>query len=271
MRIGVDLGGTNIVAGLVDGESLIKKVKVPGPAKGTQDEVVDAIASLIEQLISDEVESIGVGVPSVVDTKNGIVYNVANIPSWVKVPLKDILEARFGKPVGINNDSNCYTLGESRFGHGKGLADMVCVTLGTGVGSGIIIDGKLYEGRNAGAGEVGCLSYLDKDYESYCSTPFFVAHNTTGAELSAKAEAGDAEAIALWNEFGGHLGELAKAILFAYDPEAIIFGGGIAAGYPHFEAALRERITTFPYETAKDVKIFFSTDGDMALYGASAL
>lgn len=271
MRIGVDLGGTNIVAGLVDGDSLVKKVKVACPAKGTQDEVIDAIASLIEQLINEDVESIGVGVPSVVDTKKGIVYNVANIPSWVKVDLKDILEARFGKPVNVNNDSNCYTLGESRFGHGQGYKDMVCVTLGTGVGSGIIIDGKLYEGRNAGAGEVGCLSYLDKDYESYCSTPFFVAHNTSGAELSAKAQAGDAEAIALWNEFGQHLGELAKAILFAYDPEAIIFGGGIAAGYPHFEAALRERIQTFPYETGKDVKIFFSTDGDMALYGASAL
>ena len=271
MRIGVDLGGTNIVAGLVDGDSLVKKVKVACPAKGTEGEVIDAIASLIDQLMTEDVESIGVGVPSVVDTKKGIVYNVANIPSWVKVDLKDILEARFGKPVNVNNDSNCYTLGESRFGHGQGYKDMVCVTLGTGVGSGIIIDGKLYEGRNAGAGEVGCLSYLDKDYESYCSTPFFVAHNTSGAELSAKAQAGDAEAIALWNEFGQHLGELAKAILFAYDPEAIIFGGGIAAGYPHFEAALRERIQTFPYETGKDVKIFFSTDGDMALYGASAL
>ena len=271
MRIGVDLGGTNIVAGLVEGQSLIKKVKIACPAKGTEQEVIDAIASLIDQLMNEDVESIGVGVPSVVDTKNGIVYNVANIPSWVKVYLKDILEERFGKPVHINNDSNCYTLGESRFGFGKGHSDMVCVTLGTGVGSGIIIDGRLYEGRNAGAGEVGCLSYLDKDYESYCSTPFFVAHNTSGAELSAKADAGDAEAIALWNEFGGHLGELAKAILFAYDPEAIIFGGGIAAGYPHFEAALRERIQTFPYETGKDVKLYFSTNGDMALYGASAL
>ena len=271
MKIGVDLGGTNIVAGLVDGESLVKKVKVACPAKGSQEDVIEAIASLIEQLINENVESIGVGVPSVVDTKKGIVYNVANIPSWVEVHLKEILEERFGVKVSVNNDSNCYTLGVHRFGQGKGCDSMVCVTLGTGVGSGIIIDGKLYEGRNAGAGEVGCLPYLDKDYESYCSTPFFVAHNTTGAELSAKSEAGDAEAIALWNEFGHHLGELAKAILFAYDPEAIVFGGGISAGYPHFEAALRERITTFPYETGKDVKIFFSTDGDMALYGASAL
>ena len=271
MKIGVDLGGTNIRAALVDGQEIIKKVKRACPAKGTCEEVLETVASLIGEVICEGVESIGIGVPSVVDTRRGIVYNVANIPSWVEVPLKDILEQRFGIPVKINNDSNCFTLGESRFGKGQGYGSLVGVTLGTGVGSGIIIDGKLYEGRNAGAGEVGCLNYLDKDYESYCSTPFFVAHSTSGAELSAKAEAGDAEATALWNEFGGHLGELVKAILFAYDPEAIVFGGGIASGHPHFEAALRERIQTFPYETGKDVKIFFSEDGDMALYGASAL
>ena len=271
MKIGVDLGGTNIRAALVDGQEIIKKVKRACPAKGTYEEVLENVDNLIGEVICEGVESIGIGVPSVVDTRRGIVYNVANIPSWVEVPLKDILEQRFGIPVKINNDSNCFTLGESRFGKGQGYGSLVGVTLGTGVGSGIIIDGKLYEGRNAGAGEVGCLNYLDKDYESYCSTPFFVAHSTSGAELSAKAKAGDAEATALWNEFGGHLGELVKAILFAYDPEAIVFGGGIAAGHPHFEAALRERIQTFPYETGKDVKIFFSEDGNMALYGASAL
>ena len=271
MKIGVDLGGTNIVAGLVDKQALIRKVKAACPAKGSQEEVIEAISSLIGQLMNENVESIGIGVPSVVDTKKGIVYNVANIPSWVEVHLKDILEEKFGVPVRVNNDANCHTLGESRFGKGKGYENMVCVTLGTGVGAGIIIDGKLYEGRNAGAGEVGCLSYLDKDYESYCSTPFFAAHGTTGAELSEKATGGDKEAIALWKEFGRHLGELAKAILFTYDPEAIIFAGGIASGYPHFEEALRKGVSTFAYDTAKDVNIFFSENGDMALYGASEL
>ena len=271
MRIGVDLGGTNIRAALVDGTSIIKKTKAPCPAKGSCEEVLETVAGLISEVFCEGVESIGIGVPSVVDTRRGIVYNVANIPSWVEVHLKDILEERFGVTVKVNNDSNCFTLGESRFGKGKGFADMVGVTLGTGVGSGIIVNGNLYEGRNAGAGEVGCLYYLDKDYESYCSTPFFVSHNTTGAELAARAEAGDQDAIALWNEFGCHLGELVKAILFAYDPEAIVFGGGIAAGHPHFEKAMQERIQTFPYETGKDVKVLFSEDGDMAIYGASAL
>ena len=271
MKIGVDLGGTNIRAALVDGTNVIRKEKAPCPAKGTQEEVINAIAALIEPLICDEVTSIGIGVPSVVDTAKGIVYNVANIPSWQEVHLKEIYENRFGIPVHINNDANCFALGESRFGQGRGYKDVVGITLGTGVGSGIIINGHLYEGRNAGAGEIGCLSYLDKDYETYCSTPFFVAHDTTGAELSAKAQTGDAAAQALWDKFGHHIGELVKAALFAYDPEAIIFGGGIAAGYPHFEAAMRKTVETFPYETAKDVKILFSTDADMGLYGASVL
>ena len=271
MKIGVDLGGTNVRAALVDGASIIRIEKASCPAKGTQEEVIEAIAALIETLICDEVISIGIGVPSVVDTAKGIVYNVANIPSWQEVHLKEIFEKRFGIPVHVNNDANCFSLGESHFGQGRGYKDVVGITLGTGVGSGIIINGHLYEGRNAGAGEIGCLSYLDKDYETYCSTPFFVAHNTTGAELSARAKAGDADAQALWDEFGHHLGELVKAALFAYDPEAIIFGGGIAAGHPHFEAAMKKTVETFPFETAKDVKILFSTDGDMGLYGASVL
>ena len=271
MKIGVDLGGTNIRAGLMDGTELIRKEKVSCPAQGSESEVIEAVAGLIGKLVSEDVDAIGNGVPSVVDTAKGKVYNVANIPSWVEVHLKDILEERFDIPVFINNDSNCFTLGESRFGAGKEYKDMVGVTLGTGVGSGIMIGGHLYEGRNAGAGEIGCLTYLDKDFESYCSTPFFVSHNTSGAGLAARAEAGDAEAIALWDEFGGHIGELVKAILFAYDPEAIVFGGGIAARHPHFEKAMRRTIETFPYETGKDVKIFFSDNGDMAIYGASEL
>lgn len=271
MKIGVDLGGTNVRAALMDGTTVIRKEKASCPAKGTEEEVVETIASLISSLICEEVTAIGIGVPSVVDTDKGIVYNAANIPSWQEVHLKDIFEERFRIPVHINNDANCFTLGESRFGQGRGHKDMVGVTLGTGVGSGIIINGHLYEGRNAGAGEIGCLSYLDKDYENYCSTPFFVAHNTTGADLAARAQTGDAAALRLWNEFGQHLGELVKAIMFAYDPEAIIFGGGIAAGYPYFAESMHEIVQTFPYETAKDVKILFSEDGDMGLYGASVL
>lgn len=147
MKIGVDLGGTNVRAALMDGTTVVRKEKAPCPSKGTQEEVIEAIAALIEPLVCEEVTSIGMGVPSVVDTKRGIVYNVANIPSWQEVHLKDIFEDKFGIPVHINNDANCFALGESRFGHGRGYKDVVGVTLGTGVGSGIIFGGGIAAGH----------------------------------------------------------------------------------------------------------------------------
>lgn len=98
------------------------------------------------------------------------------------------------------------------------------------MGAGIVIDGKLYSGANTGAGEIGCIPYLDRDYEYYCSSRFFVGRGTSGKEACERAAAGDPEALALWNEFGGHVGRLVMLTLYAYDPEAIVFGGSISHG-----------------------------------------
>lgn len=119
-----------------------------------------------------EVAGIGVGVPSVVDSEEGIVYNVANIPSWAEVPLKRLLQERFSVPVYINNDSNCFALGVKLFGEGRKYRNLVGMTIGTGVGTGIIINGELYSGQNTGAGEIGSLPYLSHDFEHYCSSGF---------------------------------------------------------------------------------------------------
>lgn len=248
MKIALDLGGTNIRAAIVENGVCRDKVSVPCPATEAEDVVIDRIASLIEPLMSPGVDGIGVGVPSVVDPERGIVYNAANIPSWKEVHLKEKLEKRFGVPVKVNNDCNCFALGESTYGAAKGMKDVVCITLGTGVGAGLILDGKLYSGVLCGAGEVGSLPYLDSDYEHYCSTLWLKGkHNTNGAELAKRANEGDKEAIDLWNEFGRHLGELSKAIMFAYAPQAIVVGGGIAPAMPLFIECWRETVSTFPY------------------------
>lgn len=168
MRIGVDLGGTSIRAGLADKGTLLRKERLRCPSKGSCGEVLDAIEEVISRVMHPDVESVGIGVPSVVDTARGIVYNAANIPSWKEVPLKDIMQERLGLEVNVNNDSNCFTLGESLFGKCRDCSDIVGLTIGTGVGSGIMINGRLYEGRNAGAGEIGSLPYLGKDFESWC-------------------------------------------------------------------------------------------------------
>ena len=143
MRIGVDLGGTNVRAGLVKDGRIVRLLSEPCKADRPEGEVVDHIASLIGKLITPDVARIGIGVPSVVDAARGIVYNVVGIPSWREVYLKDLLEKRFGVPVYVNNDCNCFALGVSRFGEASAYSDVVCVALGTGVGAGIVIGGQL--------------------------------------------------------------------------------------------------------------------------------
>ena len=123
--------------------------------------------------MSDHIKAIGIGVPSVVDTHTGIVYDVQNIPSWKEVAIAQKMQELYKLPVLVNNDANCFALGEYHFGKGKGTKSMVGVTIGTGIGAGIIINGKLYCGPNCGAGEFGMIGYLDKVVEYYASGQFF--------------------------------------------------------------------------------------------------
>lgn len=273
MKIGIDLGGTNIRTGAVANGKIVNRHAISTPKTDKEQDVTDAIIDSIRQATSGErIECIGIGVPSVVDWQKGIVYNVANIPSWKEVHIKDILEKEFGVPVAVNNDANCFALGEKMFGAAKQFSDVVGITLGTGVGSGIIINGKLYSGRNTAAGEIGSLPYLDSDYEHYCSSGFFVNKGTTGKDASIAADNADASALATWQEFGSHLGNLVKTVLLTYDPEAIVFGGSIANAYKHFQAPLQQSLSDFLYPTmVQRLKIFTSTLPDVAIYGASAL
>ena len=123
----MDLGGTNVRAGLVKDGRIVRLLSEPCKADRPEGEVVDHIASLIGKLITPDVARIGIGVPSVVDAARGIVYNVVGIPSWREVYLKDLLEKRFGVPVYVNNDCNCFALGVSRFGEASAYSDVVCV------------------------------------------------------------------------------------------------------------------------------------------------
>lgn len=273
MKIGIDLGGTNIRVGVVD-KGVVKN-KVTELCKANDEEVVviDQLKSLIRQVITPDIESIGIGVPSVVDAKKGIVYNVVNIPSWKEVHLKQILEEEFKIPVSVNNDCNCFALGEAHFGEAQGYKDAVCITLGTGVGAGIIIDRKLYNGGNTGAGEIGSLPYLKYDYEAYCSSSYFArVHGTTGKNAFEKAILENPEALEVWKEIGFHIGNLMKAILFTYDPSVVVIGGSISKAYTFFAPAMLDVIKTFPYqETVKKLEIRLSTKEDISILGAAML
>lgn len=273
MILGIDLGGTNVRIGQLTEGILVDKITEPSPGQMPLDESIDYLKAKIRKLFTPETRGIGVGVPSVLDSETGVVYNVANIPSWTEVPLKDILESEFGVPVFINNDSNCFALGEKKFGEGRPFRNMAGVTLGTGVGSGIIINNALYGGTNTGAGEIGCLPYLQATYEDYCGSAFFTRiHNTTGREAAEKARLNNPSALKIWEEFGLHMGRLVEAIVLVYDPEAIVFGGGITSAFPLFEKAMYDSMKNFPYpKSLAKLQIRISTNPDIAILGAAGL
>jgi len=123
--VGVDLGGTYVRAGLVENGRLVKVVARPISSQGTSEEVLSDVISVLESVVSPEVQGLGVGVPSVVDLATGTIYDVQNIPAWKEVPLRKILEDRFNLPVYVNNDANCFAVGEKHFGLGQNFDHLV--------------------------------------------------------------------------------------------------------------------------------------------------
>ena len=273
MKIGVDLGGTNMRAGIESGGNVFSQRKELVQGSRSLDETLTQFMEFIRPLVTDDVKGIGIGVPSVVDVKKGIVYNVANIPSWQRVPLKEILEKEFEIPVSINNDVNCFALGEHKFGMARGMKHVVGVSAGTGLGAGIIINNQLFNGNNCGAGEIGLLPYLDHNIEYYASGNLFrTFFNTTAEEAHQQALQGNSEARGYWNEFGVHLAEALKCVILAYDPEAIVLGGSLSKAYDLFKESMNDTLTAFPYpESIKRLKIFRSENENIVLLGAAEL
>lgn len=273
MLIGVDLGGTNVRSGLVSGQEIVKIDTDRLQSKGNEAAVIEQVINSISRVINPEVEAIGIGVPGILDSKAGIVYDVQNIPSWKAVPLKDILEQRFQIPVLMNNDANCFAAGEWYYGKGKEKNNLTGLILGTGVAAGLICDGKLYEGRNCGAGEFGMIPYLDHNYEFYCSGNFFSHfHQSSGEEISKRAASGDPAALLIFQEYGKHLSWLIKTILYAVDPEMIVMGGSVSKAFPYFQATLMAQLQDFPYQPViKNIQITPSEIDNIAILGAAAL
>ncbi len=271
--IGVDLGGTNARAGLVEGNRVIKIAVREIRSQGGSEEVLADLKAVVESVLTPEVEGLGIGVPSVVDPQTGTIYDVQNIPAWKEVPLKTILEAEYKIPVYVNNDANCFAAGERYFGQGRHYRNLVGLIVGTGLGAGIIADGRLYSGTNCGAGEFGMLPYLDDNFERYASGQFFLkSYGQPGKEFYHRAVAGEEEARRIFSEFGRHLGEAIKAIMYAVDPEAIILGGSVSRAFEFFKDSMLETVSGFAYSIAlKKITIMPSVTDNIAILGAAAL
>lgn len=337
--IGIDFGATQLRAAIVTEHGLGKIISKPTPNQGTADDVWQAISTLIQSVIDSNEghmpAAVCVGVPSVVDTTTGTVFNVQHIPACKELPLGKLISESFGALTLVNNDANAFALGEYYFGEGakrpnteingnaKQLDDiaelnynkesvqprvkkytsansaipaksstslnpaedlstapvrtvqnssLVGLTIGTGLGAGLILDGKLYSGPNCGAGEIGCLPYLDANLERYVSGSFFHKDGVNGKEYYQKALSGDQKALELYREFGHHLGQAIKITMYTYDPDWIVLGGSVSKAFNFFEEEMFSTMQDFDYPGILDkVKIFPSKLEHSAILGAASL
>jgi glucokinase len=241
--IGVDLGGTAIKLGhyAQTGDCLAQLV-VDTPQPATPEAVLTAIVQAIDQLDPDrQVQAIGIGTPGPACAQGRVARVAINLAGWHDVPLADWVEAKTGLPTVLANDANCAGLGEAWLGAGQAFQDLIVLTLGTGVGGAVILNGELFVGRTGAAGELGLIT-LDPEgppcnsgnrgsLEQHCSVQ--AVRRDMGCEpgkLAAQALAGDEAAIAYWQQYGRYLGAGLTSLIYVLTPEAVILGGGISAG-----------------------------------------
>src|SRR5438067_1087920 len=258
--IGVDLGGTKILAGIVDRDGAVEsRRELPTPLD-SQDELLGGLARAVEDVLSDDVAAIGFGIPSTIDQRSGKAVTSVNIP-LADLDLRAWMRERFGLPVGIDNDANAATLAEWAHGAGRGTRHMVMLTLGTGVGGGLILDGKPYRGAVGAGAELGHM-VIDLDgppcqgsctgrghLESLASgrAATIAAREVFGPAVDAHrlvrlAQEGDASAIELLATLGHRLGVAIGSLVNIFNPELVVIGGGFAAAGDFLLGPAREAI-----------------------------
>jgi glucokinase len=269
----IDLGGTKINVGLYRNGCIEKSTVQPFDANQSVQSTLLFIQACVEKVQADDTLAVAIGVPSIVDVKAGIVFNAVNIPSWRKVSLKEDLQALLGLVVYVNNDVNCFVKGEHLQHKDRGIKDMVGLCLGTGLGSGIVLQNNLYSGENGCAGEVGGVKYLQGCLDDYCSGKFFKKHyQECGAVLAEKARAGDENALGAFKQFGLHLSVAISHLLLMIDPQLIVIGGSVANSYDLFIDSVWHNLSDFPYQSVvNNLTIEQSSQSESALLGAAYL
>ena len=200
--MGIDAGGTNIrCAVFSEGMKIISYSKEKIKNKNSKQMLYSQLTSIIDKSFSPKIKGIGIAVPAIIDIKKGVLYEAFNIPAWQKVPLKAMLEKKYKVKVLINNDANCFALGESLYGSAKDYKNIAGIILGTGFGVGIIINKKIYCGNNCAAGEFGRIFLKDKTIEDYCSGKFFInKYKLSGEKLYEMAGKGNKRALNAFRE-----------------------------------------------------------------------
>ena len=271
--VGVFLAGKTLLAGKVKNDRIVKSTSRTIDNLASEEEVLNEVINAINEVFDDEVKGIGVGVPSLVDTENGIVYDVQHIPSWQEVHLKDILTDIYNVSVYVNNDANCFVVGEKYFGGAVSKKNVVGLVISTGLGAGVIVENKLYSGNNCGVGELGMIPYKDHNIEYYVSSKYFLSkYDMDFNTLLQRAKEGNKIALKVFEQFGQDVAMVVKTTLYTYDPEIIILGGSTAEAYRFYEKSMLKELQKFPYKKViENLEIKVSENIEMPVLGAAAL
>jgi glucokinase len=261
--IGVDIGGTKVAGGVVDESGkILARARVDTPAKDAA-AAEDAIVAVVEKLRGDfDIDAVGLGIAGFVDESRSRVYFSPNLPDWHNEPVRDDVSRRLGLPVVVENDANAAAWGENRFGAGRHETDLVCVTVGTGIGGGLIIDDRLYRGRFGIGGEIGHMQVVADGrlcgcgqrgcWEQYASGNALVRdareraaesrdrasvllrmgdgtpEMITGRHVTEAARLGDEVALEAFATVGRWLGQGLADLVAVLDPGCFIIGGGVS-------------------------------------------
>jgi glucokinase len=258
--IGVDLGGTKILAGVVTDEGkVVRRHERATPE--TQDELIAELDAAVEELLSDEVAAIGYGIPGPIDQKTGRIYEAVNTPIG-GVNVRERMREKFGRPVGIDNDANAATIGEWKAGAARGMDHVLMLTLGTGVGGGVIIDGKPFRGSTGAGVELGhvVIVHDGRPCQGRCTGRGHLEAYVTGVAATAAAREafgpaadahrlvrlaneGDETARSILRDIGAHLGSGMGSFANIFEPQLVVIGGGFGiAAWEHVMPTAEERM-----------------------------
>lgn len=301
--IAVDFGGTSIKIGVTQGADIVAKATpLPTPAYNSPAAIIAAMCATIRELLQahPDCAAVGLGMPGWTDFHRGVLYQLTNVPVWNhEVPVRDIMQSELGLPVVLDNDANCMAYAEWQLGAGRGLESLACLTLGTGIGGGIVVHNRMLRGRTVSAAELGQTSIHWSGrkgpfgnrgaIEEYIGNNEFaadaaIAYREAGIPrtveecsphlLAQAAQNGCSIARALYAGFAEKLATLIMNLMYAIVPEAIIIGGGVAKAGPllfePLQARLKEQLFPVHYAALRVLPAHFGADSGLIGAGLMA-
>ncbi|MDO8527210.1 MAG: ROK family protein [Deltaproteobacteria bacterium] len=283
--IGIDVGGTHLRVALIDGGGKIlnRRAEVVGEARDPAPFFARLAGSIRETAgeYLPKISGVGLGLPGICNGREKVIHQLPHFPAWRDVSVVDLLQKEFDCPIVFDNDANMAAVGE----HWKGIAahwpSFIMLTLGTGIGGGVFLNGKIWQGEEGFAGEVGhmvidrngpaCICGQKGCWEVYAASQS-VPKGTTAEKLSQEASAGDAQARLFWKNFGAALGVGILNLAHITGVEHFVIGGGIGKAFDHFIASAKNSIQKGAYPRLSEKIVVFPTalDGNAALLGCAA-